>query len=246
MTENNCRGIINLKNNSKIKKPIVIGHRGAKFHALENTINSIKKAIALKADVIEIDVRLTKDNIPVLIHDRKINRTTDGKGSVSKLTLKEIKKFNLNGEKVPTLNQVLRTFKDVKFHLHLKEYKAALPTLKLIYKNKAEDRVMIYSFNPKVLQLIKDFNPQIKTTLLYHFPYRNNLKLAKNLKLTAINPYYIFATERLIKKAHKLNLKVITWTVNKFDVIEKLIEKGVDGIITDDPSLLKGVKNGKK
>ncbi|MBW2977882.1 glycerophosphodiester phosphodiesterase [Candidatus Woesearchaeota archaeon] len=230
------------KNNSK--KPAVIGHRGAKFHALENTINAIKKAIVLKADMIELDIRLTKDNIPVHIHNRKINKTTDGKGRVSKLTLKEIKKFNSNGEKIPTLNQVLRSFKDQKFLFDIKEFKAILPTLKVIYKNNAEDRVVIGSRIAKGLKLVKHFNPQIKTAIIYRFPIRNNIKLAKRFGIEVIQPHYFFATKRIIKKAHENNLKVNVWTVNNKDRIQKLIENGVDSIITDNPSLIRGVKNG--
>jgi len=227
-----------VKNNSKNKKPIVIAHRGAKFHALENTINSIKKAIVLKADIIELDVRLTKDNVPVIIHDKKLNRTTDGRGRVSNLTLKEIKKFNSNGEKVPTLNHILRSFKNQEFDLDIKEYKAVLPTLKVIYKNKAEDRIIICSRIPKALQLIKNFNPKIKTAVVYRFPLRNNIKLAKKLKAQVIQSHYHFTTKRSIEKSHKNNIKVYAWTVNEKEKIEKLIEKNVDGIITDDPGLI--------
>ena len=236
-----------LKNNNKNNnsKPIVIGHRGAKFYALENTVNSIKKAVVLKSDMIELDIRLTKDNIPIIIHDKKINRTTDGKGRVSKLTLKEIKKFNTNGEKVPTLNQVLRTFKKQIFNLDIKEYKAVLPALKIIYKNNAEERIKICSRRAKVLQLVKHFNPQIETAMVYQFPFRRVMKLANELGMQAIHPNHYFATKRLIKRAHKNNLRVNAWTVNNKNKIQKLINKEIDGIVTDDPALANSVKNGK-
>ena len=228
-----------MKNNSEIKKPIVIGHRGAKFHALENTVDSIKKAIVLKADMVEVDVRLTKDNVPVLMHDMRINRTTDGKGRVSKLTLKEIKRFNTDGEKVPTLEHVLRNFKNIKFNLHMKEYKAMLPALKLIYKHKAEDRIMVSSFSLGVLRLLKEFNPQIESALICIVPRKSSLRLAKRLKLNAVNPHYFFVTKRFIERAHRLGIEVNPWTVNNLHKIEKLIENDADGIITDDPSLIK-------
>lgn len=231
-----------MKNNSKIT---TIAHRGASFHALENTVDSIKKAIVLKADMIEVDVRLTKDNIPVLMHDTTVNRTTDGKGKVNKLTLKEIKKFNTDGEKVPTLNQLLKDFKGIRFNLHIKEHSAALPVIKMMYKTRAENRVLLSSFSLKTLKLIKNFNPRLELAMLYKWPLRNHLKIAEELKLNALHPHYLFITRRFVEKAHKLGLKIHPYTVNDRKMIETLINKGVDGIITDDPTLLKGIKNGR-
>jgi len=234
-----------LKNNSGIKKTLVIGHRGAKSYALENTIESIKKAIALKTDVIEVDIRLTKDKVPILMHDRRVDRTTDGKGKVSKLTLKQIKKLNNGGERVPTLNQILKDFKDVQFNLDVKEYESTLPILKLIYKHKAEKRILISSFKLSVLDLINKFNPQIKIAYLYHFPFCNPIRVAKRLKVEALHPHYLLVTKRLVKKAHEINVRVNPYGVKNPETAEKLINKGVDGLIIDDPKLLKKVKNGK-
>lgn len=241
-TEKIYRGFINLKNNSGIKKTILIGHRGARSYALENTIESIKKAIALKTDMIEIDVRLTKDKVPILMHDKKVNRTTDGKGRVSKLTLKQIKKLNNGGERVPTLDQVLKTFKDTKFNLDVKEYEAALPILKLIYKYKAENRILISSFRLRVLELINRFNPQIRIAYLYNLPFCCPIKAAKRLKLEAIHPHYLLVTKRLVRKAHEINVRINPYGAKSLESVENLINKGVDGIIIDDPKLL---KNGK-
>ena len=84
-----------------------IGHRGARAYAPENTLASFKKALEIGVDAVELDVRKTKDNQIVVIHDADVKRTTNGEGLVSELTLKEIKNLSADGEKIPTLEETL-------------------------------------------------------------------------------------------------------------------------------------------
>jgi len=91
-----------------VKILLKIGHRGAKAYEPENTLRSFKRAIELGVDAVELDVRKTKDNEIVVIHNSDVNKTTDGSGSVSDFTLEEIKQFvTENGEQIPTLEEVL-------------------------------------------------------------------------------------------------------------------------------------------
>ncbi|MGQ9690287.1 MAG: glycerophosphodiester phosphodiesterase [Thermoproteota archaeon] len=100
-----------------------IGHRGAKFYEPENTLRSFRKALELGVDAVELDMRRTKDGELVVIHDAEVDRTTDGKGLVSGLTLKEVKRLvTEKGEKIPTLKEVLDFLdKRVRILIELKE-----------------------------------------------------------------------------------------------------------------------------
>ena len=92
-----------------MRQVLRIGHRGAAGHAPENTLAAIQKGIALGVDLVEIDVRRTADGVLVVLHDATVNRTTDGKGRVDRLSLADVKKFNAgNGEQIPTLEEVLK------------------------------------------------------------------------------------------------------------------------------------------
>ena len=113
---------------------LIIAHRGASGYEPENTLRSFRKAIGLKSDAIELDVQLTKDNKLVVIHDETVNRTTNGKGKVKDLTLRELRKLDAGkGEKVPTLEEVFNLVKrKVKIHVELKGNNIAKPVNDLI------------------------------------------------------------------------------------------------------------------
>jgi glycerophosphoryl diester phosphodiesterase len=125
-----------------------IGHRGAKAYAPENTLASFRKALEIGVDAVELDVRKTKDNELVVIHDADVKRTTDGEGLVSDLTLKEIKGFSSgDGEKIPTLQEALNFLdKKVKVLIELKEVGIEEPVLSLVQKLGLEKNVVIVSF----------------------------------------------------------------------------------------------------
>ena len=113
-----------------------IGHRGARAYEPENTVSSYKKALELGVDAVELDVRRTKDGEIIVIHDAEVDRTTNGKGLVSQLTLKEIKQFNTEkDQKIPTLEEALDFLdKKVKVLIELKETGFEEKTLKTIRK----------------------------------------------------------------------------------------------------------------
>lgn len=216
-----------------------IGHRGAKAYEPENTLRSFKRAIELGVDAVELDVRRTKDNKIVVIHNADVNKTTDGNGSVSDFTLEEIKKLvTEKGEQIPTLGEVLDFVgKRVKILVELKETGIEEKVLDLIIEKELIDNVIIISFNEAALRKVRELNDEVVTGLIY-VRHKNPLRSGLELKAEYLLPLYRFTHSANVKKAHEKGLKVIVWTINKPEEVEEYKKKGVDGIASDRPDIL--------
>jgi len=217
-----------------------IGHRGARFYEPENTLRSFRKALELGVDAVELDVRRTRDGEIVVIHDAEVDRTTNGKGLVSELTLKEIKSLDAGkGEKIPTLEEVLDFLdKRVKILMELKEAGIEDAVLKLVREKGLENNVVIISFLENALRRIRELDKNVETGLIY-VRHENPVKTALELGANYVMPHYRFAHSALIKRAHENGLKVIVWTVNNEEEVREYAEKGVDGITSDRPDILR-------
>ncbi len=200
-----------------------IGHRGAMGYELENTLESINKAIELGVDGIEIDVFKIKSGEIVVFHDEYVDKLTDGTGKIEDYNLKDLKKLKLlNGSRIPLLEDVLDLLDEKYFlNIELKGLNTA-KTVECILKDRKN--ILISSFNWDELK---------KTTLDKAILIEGNpllaLKVAKEMEAIAINPDYNFLTLEIIDKIHKENLKIYTWVVND------KIKLNVDGIISDYP-----------
>jgi glycerophosphoryl diester phosphodiesterase len=216
-----------------------IGHRGAKAYAPENTLSSFKKAIEIGVDAIELDVRKTKDNKLVVIHDADIKRTTNGKGLVAELTLKEIKGFSAEGgEKIPTLDEALDFLdKKVKVLIELKEVSMEEQVLSILHKRGLEKNVIITSFLEDALRKVRELDKEAETGLIYA-KHSNPVKAALELKANYLVALYRFTHTANVQKAHENGLKVIVWTINTPEEVEEFAKKGVDGIASDKPEIL--------
>ena len=216
-----------------------IGHRGARAHAPENTIKSFAKGIELGANAIEFDVRRTKDGKIIVMHDDTVDRVTNGKGRIKDLTLLEIKVLEIAGEKVPTLGEAL-DFIDKKVNrilIELKENGLEDQVLKEVIERGMVDGALIISFHKEALQKVREINRSIETGLLF-VTALDPVKAALDLKAQYLLPLYRFTHTELIKKAHKMGLKVIVWTVNDEKEVAEFVKKGVDGIASDRPEIL--------
>lgn len=236
-----------------------IGHRGAKGYKPENTLSSFKHAIKLGADMIELDIQLTKDNIPIVIHDPTINRTTNGKGKIKKYTLKELKKFNIKykgkitKEKIPTLEEILKL--KTKFNIEIKNKNAAEKVAEIITQLKLENKTIISSSFSKPLKEIKSLYPKIKTawicysehsklktgiiiTLLKSLPNKIIINKVKKIKADYLHPHIKLCTKKFISDMAKANLKINVWTVNNKRTIKKLKKLNINGIMSDYPDKL--------
>lgn len=219
-----------------------IGHRGACGYEPENTLRSFKKALELGVDMIELDVRLCRSGDLVVIHDDKLERTTNGEGRVSENWLYDLRKLDAGkGEKIPLLEEVLDLI-DGKagVNIEIKEENISNYVFEVIKKyirnNKySHDDFLISSFHLSVLQEFDDLNPDIKTGLLTFFVPKNLKKIIKKVNIHSVNPSTTLINKNFIGDMKRKDTKVFVWTVNDADDIQKMKLAGVDGIISDYP-----------
>jgi glycerophosphoryl diester phosphodiesterase len=230
-----------------------IAHRGSSRKAPENTLAAFQQAILDQASAIELDVHLTLDGEIVVIHDEKIDRTTDGRGWVKDLTLSEIRQFSAGkwfsethrAEKVPTLREVLEMIEQSSVWLNIELKNNIVPYPKLEESVVAEieyfgmeKRVVISSFNHSSLVALHAFRPKIPLAALYEASSGPLWQKAKQLGVTAIHPYYLTVSEEMVERCHQQGLGVRPYTVDHPADLRRLIDWGVDGIITNVPDRL--------
>lgn len=224
--------------NSMPRQFLRIGHRGARAHVTENTIASFRKGLALGANAVELDVRKTKDGIVVVLHDEDLKRVFGKKGKIGELTLKEAKKLSLG--KIPTLEEALRAIKARTILVELKEQGTEGKVLSIVRKSKALNRVIFISFHESCLRAIRKLSKTVPTGFTYA-KHPSPVKKALSLKAQYLVPLYRFTPTALVEQAHKAGLKVIVWTVNTKAEARAMAKKGVDGITSDRPEILRGL-----
>jgi len=219
---------------------MVVGHRGAAGLEPENTLRSVRKAIELGVDQVEIDVRVTKDGHLVIMHDETVDRTTNGHGYVRDLTFDEIRGLDAGkGERVPTLDEVLNLTQGVvKLQVELKVPEALKPSLEVIERRGAEDDVLIISFIHDLLREAKRLKPNIETGALFSKVPEDICERAIDVGAGSILVYYRSLNSEVVKKAHKLGLTVAAWNPNTIEDMKYTINLGVDIIGSDRPDIL--------
>lgn len=232
-----------------ISTPFLISHRGAKGLAPENTMAGISEAIKHGANFIEIDVRRSFDDVILLMHDKTVDRTTNGSGPVNELTWEELKPLDAGShfspkffnERIPTLKNVLKKVAEKKVNLILEVKdpdlyprieKNIVDSLKLA---KMKDHVTIISFDHDFLVRVHKIDPEIALGKLGVWFCGINPGL--NCKFVDIHWSSVILDPTLIFRAHRSGYKVVVWTVNKVWCMNFLLWLGVDGITTDFPSL---------
>ena len=226
------------------RRMICFAHRGASGHAPENTLAAFRKAVELGSDWIELDVYAVANEL-VVIHDNRLERTTNGKGHVSRRGLAYLRNLDAGGgERIPFLREVFDlTGRRVRINIEFKGRGTALPTCDLIefyVKNKKwrYDDFLLSSFDHKQIRQAKDRCPKIR--------------IAPNLKSNRLNyarwkglmaPYSIhcdlaYATPALIDRIHRHNCRAFVFTANSPEEIQRLAVMGVDGVFTNYPELI--------
>lgn len=220
-----------------------IGHRGAKGLEPENTLRSFSKAIDFGVDMIEFDVRLTKDKKVVVIHDDKLDRTTNGRGLVKEKSLKEIKKLYAGKrERIPTLEETLDLVaKRVKVNIELKGKKTAESVSKIIDKYLKNKKwplgyFFVSSFNYQELEDFKKLQPEIKLGIIAEDKKTDFFKAAKQLRVFSINLSMELINKKLVKNLHDKGFKIFAWTINKKSDIRKMELLKIDGVVSDYPN----------
>lgn len=222
-----------------------IGHRGAKAHSPENTMDSFMKALELGVDGIELDVHVCATGELVVIHDFTVDRTTNGSGEVHKMTLSELKKLRIDEKhSIPMLDEVLALVnRKCLVNIEMKGRHTAKPVSDFVDKYVKErgwsyDDFIVSSFQREELLVMSDINKNIHLGVLSQASVTQAWEWAEEFSAKAIHPHYSLLTESNVKKAQQAGLRVYTWTINEPEDIERIKSYNVDGIISDYPERL--------
>jgi len=238
-----------------------VAHRGESFWAPENTIAAIRLAWINKADGVEIDVRLTKDNKIVVIHDSNTKRTSGVAGKVNSKSLESLKKLDVgirkgrkwHSERIPTLEEVFETVPHGKFvMIEIKCTTAILPILKNLLRrtNLRHSQIKLAGFGLKKMSEVKKAFPQFEVyrikrvdrenIILNSYRLNRLIKSSKKNNLDGLSLSYSgWLSKKKIEKIKSAGLKVFVWTVDNPSKALKLINSGADWIISNKPSWLK-------
>ncbi|MBC7320341.1 glycerophosphodiester phosphodiesterase [bacterium] len=230
-----------------MRKIFVIAHRGASAYAPENTFPAFELALKMGSCGIETDIHCTKDNIPVLIHDATVDRTTNGSGRVNDLTLEEIKKLDAGswfspefaGTQVPTLEEFLKAFGG-KTHLvlEIKDEKATEKTFTLVKDLGLLDDSTFISFNIKVLREIIKLEPNANVGFLTNYVDEELIKMVKDSNIKQICPYAPPLTDSTVEMIRSYGLDIRVWGVDTEDVMGKMIDLGIYTMTVNFPDKL--------
>ncbi len=246
---------------------LVFAHRGGGGLFPENTLIAFEDSVKLGVDFLELDVHSTSDGTLVVLHDGSVDRTTDGSGKISEMTFPEVKKldagysftndggktfpFRGSGISVPTLAEIFDTMPEMKFNIEPKQQTPSIikPLCNLIRERKMIDKVIVGSFNQAIIDDFRRQCPQVATSAS---PSEVSSFLA--MEKTGIGESYSppmqalqiperiggiqIISKNFVEAAHKRNLKVHVWTINETEDMRRLLEIGVDGIMTDYPDRL--------
>ena len=220
-----------------MRQVLRIGHRGAAGHAPENTLVAIQKGIALGVDFVEIDVRRTADGVLVVLHDETVNRTTNGKGRVDRLTLQEVKTFNAgNGEHIPTLEEVLKVAAGrAGLMLELKVKGVAQQTVESVREAGFSAPVIYASFLHDELTYVRSIDPEASLMVLFGRLPHAPVARAMEYRPSHVGLRRDTATRRLVDALHRADLLVFVYTSDSFGDIQHALSVGVDGVISNFP-----------
>jgi glycerophosphoryl diester phosphodiesterase len=246
---------------------MVIAHRGGRSLGPESTLFTFQRAADIGVDVLELDIRSSKDGKLVIIHDDTVDRTTNGKGAVTSFTLTDLKKLDAGyrwspdngrtypmrgkGLTVPTLAEVFAAFPKTRINIEIKETEPEIPILlcQLILNHQKADHALVASFDASQLKRFRSQCPQVATSVgakeafLFFGLQRARLESIYSPPAQAMQVPYSYGSTRIVNArflnaAHARNMRVHVWTVNDLEQMRYLINLGVDGIMTDYPQRL--------
>ena len=228
--------------------PLVIAHRACPHHASENSLEGIARAAALGADAVEIDVRLTRDAQPVLMHDRTLRRTTGNLAPVWALSQNEIRRLRLaNDERVPTFGLALDALPSgLQMAIHVKVARAIHPVLDEIRNQGAESRVWIWSQQPSVVRFSVDHQPGVEVSLLRDTHTTRGraayLRAARLCGAHGLSAAWKAVTPEFAAEVRELGLRLYSWCRTREVPAETLAL--LDGVVTDWPDTARSVVGG--
>ena len=225
---------------------LCIGHRGACGHEPENTLRSVRRALELGVDAVEIDVQWVDGEL-VVFHDAKLDRTTNGRGYLRKKRFAHLRTLDAGrGERIPTLREVVELIDRRAFlNIELKGRRTAEPVTALFDKFLAQpgwkpEHFLVSSFRwVELVRFRKAASPGIPIGLLFNRPVSvfRWARAVGRLRASSVHSAVRFTKPRFVKAAHERGLKVYVYTVNTAAVLERMRACGVDGVFTDFPDI---------
>jgi glycerophosphoryl diester phosphodiesterase len=251
--------------------PLLIAHRGGSALAPENTMAAFRDAVhRWRADMIELDVRASADGRCVVVHDATVDRTTNGTGAVSLKSSDELREldagwhfspdggrtfpFRGRGAGIPTIDEVLEEFPGLRLTVEIKSGDAQRPLRAAIERFAAHDRVIVAGMRARDRALFRDYagptSASREQLLVFLVAHRGRFARLAPMRADVVQaPEYHrgrrIITPRLIRDLHAKGVHVHVWTVNDPSDMERLLDWGVDGLVTDRPDLLGVVLQGR-
>lgn len=237
--------------------PVAVAHRGGAWDGIENSFEAVERCVELGYRYIETDVHLSRDGHVIAIHDASLDRTTDRRGRVRDLSWADISKARIGGTaRIPRLVDLLEEFPDLRFNIDAKVADAVVPLVQLIEAGgpKVAERICLASFADARLRRMRTLtHGRVTTSMGQREVARLRLASYMRTSLTALRfpgqaaqvPMSLrgrrIVDRRFVESAHQIGKKVHVWTVDDPDDMRNLLDLGVDGIITDEPAVLKDV-----
>ena len=245
-------------------RPWVIAHQGGDGLWPSDTMFAFERAAEMGVDVLEMDMHSTSDGVLVLMHDSTVDRTTNGTGRINDMTLADLKALDAGynwseddgqtfpfrdmGITAPTVEEVFTTFPDYRLNIEIKQAEPSItePFCQMIRDHQMENKVLVPSFSQEVVNEFRQVCPEVATSagesevITFFVLSKLFLENIYSPEATALQvPESRFGltvlSKRLIDAAHKRNLQVHPWTIDDVEDMQRMLDMGVDGIITDRP-----------
>jgi len=225
----------------------IVGHRGACGYAPENTLKSFSRAIDMGCQRVEMDIQVSKDRVPVIMHDERVDRTTGGKGLVGELTLAELKSLDAgDGERIPTLEEVIELCRGkIALQIELKAKNSPALVAALVERRTGSDSLVVTSFDLALLRQFAALLPPVPLGLLNRDANLDMIATAVENRHRWICPRFDIATQPLVAAAHGSGLLVYVYHVIERRLASQFMDWGVDAIGTDFPDLLSGASSAR-
>jgi len=210
----------------------IMGHRGAPVYEPENTLLSLRRALTMGVDAVEIDVQLTSDGELAVIHDSTVDRTTNGKGAVRDFTLAELKALDAGkGEAIPSLAEVAAAVAgQAHLVIELKEPEAGPALLRFIQSRRIFRQSHVISFWHQALKAMKEEEPSLQTGVLLVGAPVDPTGLARAARADALVLHYAYVTPDLVQAAHAGGLLVYVWNIDDVETVKPYLAMNLDGI----------------
>ena len=227
----------------RLKVPLVIAHRGDSSSALENSLESIRRALMLHVDMIELDIRMSRDKDLYVIHDRTTGRTANQSIDIEQSTAEEIKKIRLkNNEPIPTLSDVLNFVSGTcGLNLEIKSAGAGAMTALYLRATGYQGYTLLSSFKENEILAARQAVPVLPTSIIFDVFISRDVLQYKARGYSVISLRKKTVTEELITACHEQGIHAYVWTVDEEEEMKELISWGVDGIYSNRPGVLKNL-----